>query len=344
MKAPKAHLSATRILGLAAFAVILGLGNDAFAARPMTIKVATVAPKGSVYHRVLQEIGEAWRKAQGNKARFIIYTDGSQGTEAATVRRLRVGQLQASMLTVSGLMQIEPSVTALQFMPMTFRNWDELDYVLEHIQPELERKFEQKGYKVLLWGMGGWVQFFSTRPRLSPDDYKDAKIFAWAGTKDQEAMMISLGFDPVVLDLPDLLPALQTGMVDVVPVAPMWALSGQFYRYAPHMLDVDWVPIVGATVLSLKTWNAMRPEAREAMTAAAASAEQTLREYRETLDRDAIGAMQERGLEVHRPSPGAEQEWEQLIKSVWPRIRGSMVPPATFDRVHELLGDYRKAQ
>lgn len=156
--------------------------------------------------------------------------------------------------------------------------------------------------------------------------------------------MISLGFDPVVLDLPDLLPALQTGMVDVVPVAPMWALSGQFYRYAPHMLDVDWVPIVGATVLSLKTWNAMRPEAREAMTAAAASAEQTLREYRETLDRDAIGAMQERGLEVHRPSPGAEQEWEQLIKSVWPRIRGSMVPPATFDRVHELLGDYRKAQ
>ena len=336
MKTLKTGIFAARILRLTVLAALLAVGADAFAAKPMTIKVATVAPKGSVYHRVLQEIGEAWRKAQGNNARFIIYTDGSQGTEAATVRRLRVGQLQASMLTVAGLKEIEPSVTALQFMPMTFRNWDELDYVLEHIQPELERQFEQKGYKVLLWGMGGWVQFFSTRARLSPDDYKDAKIFAWAGTKDQQAMMISLGFDPVVLDLPDLLPALQTGMVDVVPVAPIWALSGQFYRYAPHMLDVDWVPIVGATVLSLKTWNAMRPEAQEAMTAAAAAAEETLREYRETLDRDAIGAMQERGLEVHRPTP--------LVKSVWPRIRGSMVPQETFDRVHELLADYREAQ
>ena len=54
--------------------------------------------------------------------------------------------------------------------------------------------------------------------------------------------------------------------------------------------------------------------------------------------------MQERGLEVHRPTPLAEQEWERLVKSVWPRIRGSMVPQETFDRVHELLADYREAQ
>jgi len=323
---------------------LIGFSTASLAARPFTIKMATVAPKGSIYHRVMQDIGEAWRKAQGGNARFIIYTDGSQGTESETVRRLRTEQLQASMLTVAGLKEIEPSVTALQFMPSTFRNWEEVDYVLENISADIEQKFEQKGYKILLWGMGGWVQFFSVKPRMTPEEFKDSKIFTWAGTRDQKTLMISMGFNPVVLDLPDLLPALQTGMVDVVPVAPMWALTGQFYRYAPHMLQMNWVPIVGATVLSMKTWNAMRPEAREAMMAAAVEAEETLRRHRETLDGNAIGAMQERGLSVSDPSPAARQEWDQLVQSVWPKIRGSMVPRDTFDRVHELLAEYRAAR
>ena len=330
-----------RVLG---FCSLLGFCAGSMAAKPITIKLATVAPKGSVYHRVLQNIGEKWREAQGGKARFIVYSDGIQGTEAETVRRLRIGQLQASMLTVAGLHEIEPSVTALQFMPSTFRNWRELDYVLEKIRPDMQRKFEDKGYKVLLWGMGGWVQFFSVKPLMTPEEYRDAKIFTWAGTKDQKTLMTSLGFKPVVLDLPDLLPAIQTGMVDVVPVAPMWALTGQFYRYAPHMLKMNWVPIVGATVLSMKTWESMRPEARVAMMEAAVEAEETLRKHREKLDADAIEAMQERGLVVSEPTPEVEQEWNRLVQSVWPRIRGTMVPRETFDRVHELLAEYRAMQ
>jgi len=326
---------------VAGFLSLLGFSISSPAANAMTIKVATVAPKGSVYHRVLQDIGEKWRMAQGGNARFIVYTDGIQGTEAATVRRLRVGQLQASMLTVAGLQEIVPSVTALQFIPSKFKNWDELDFVLEKIRGDMEREFENKGYKVLLWGMGGWVQFFSVKPRMSPEDYRDAKIFAWAGTKDQKGMMVSLGFNPVVLDLPDVLPALQTGMIDVVPLAPMWALTGQIYRYAPHMLKMNWVPIVGATVLSMKTWNAMRPEARVAMMEAATVAEETLRQHREKLDGNAIAEMEKRGLTVYQPTAAAEEEWDNLLRSVWPLIRGSMVPAKIFDKVDEALAEYR---
>ena len=320
------------------------VGGNAMAAKPFVIKIATLAPKGSVYHRVLQDVCEAFRETQGGNTKCLIYTDASQGTEADTVRRLRIGQLQASMMTVAGLKEIVPSVTALQFMPSTFRNWEELDYVLEHIGTDIEKEFEDKGYKVLMWGMGGWVQFYSTKPRLTPEDFKDARIFSWAGTKNQQAMMISLGFNPVVLDLPDLLAAVQTGMVDVVPVAPMWALTGQIYRHAPYMMEMNWVPIVGATVMSMKTWNDLRPEAREAVLEAAARGEETLRQHRVNLDRDAVAAMQERGLEVYQPDGEARQKWNELVRSVWPRIRGSMVPEDTFDRVHELLAEYRREQ
>jgi TRAP-type C4-dicarboxylate transport system substrate-binding protein len=300
-----------------------------------------VAPKGSVYHRVLQEMGEKWRAAQGGNARFIIYTDGSQGTEAATVRRLRVGQLQASMLTTVGLMEIEPTVVAMQFMPMTYRNFAELDYVLAKLRPQMERGFQNKGFRVLMWGMGGWVQFFSDRPRVMPEEFLDAKIFTWAGTRDQENIMKSMGYRPIVLDLSDILPAVQTGMVDVIPAAPVWALAGQFYRSTPHMLRVNWVPIVGATVLANETWDAMRPEARAALTEAAAQAEATLRAHRQQLDEGAIDAMRQRGLTVHEPTPEVEQAWQQMLEPVMAQVRGTLVPADTFDPVQSLLADYR---
>ena len=328
---------------LALVALLLAC-TDLAAARPFTIKLATVAPKGSVYHRALQEMGEKWRAAQGGNARFIIYTDGTQGSEAEAVRRLRVGQLQAAMLTTSGLMEIERNVVAMQFMPMTYRNTAELDYVLAGLRPKMEQDFRKRGFRVLLWGMGGWVQFFSDRPRVMPEDFLDAKIFTWAGTRDQENLMKSMGYQPIVLDLADVLPALQTGMIDVIPAAPVWALAGQFYRNTSHMLHMNWVPIVGATVLSNKTWDRMRPQAREALTEAAAQAEATLRAHRRRLDEDAIEAMRQRGLTVHEPTPEIEQAWQELMVPVMARIRGKLVPAETFDSVQSLLAEYRAKQ
>lgn len=335
------HKTTRRWLSGTALLMLIFVGTSAMAARPFTIKLATVAPKGSIYHRVLQEMGEQWRAAQGGEASFIIYTDGTQGSEAATVRRLRIGQLQASMLTTVGLMEIEPTVVAMQFMPLTYRNFEELDYVLTEMRSQMESEFRKKGFRVLLWGVGGWVQFFSDRPRTMPEDYRGAKIFTWAGTKDQENIMKSMGYRPIVLEMSDVLPAVQTGMINVIPAAPVWALAGQFYRKTPHMLRINWVPIVGATVLSNETWDAMRPEARVALTEAAAEAEATLRAHRRRLDDGAVEAMRQRGLTVHEPTPEIEQAWQRLMEPVMPKIRGTLVPAETFDTVQSLLADFR---
>lgn len=314
------------------------------AAETMNIKVATVAPKGSIYHRVLQETGVAWQKAQGGNSRFLIYPDGTQGSEANVVRRMRIGQLDAAMLSVAGLMEIDDSVTALQFMPLMFRTWDEFDYVHDHMRKELEQRLRDKGFVVLYWGQGGWVQFFSTTPRLTPEDYKSARIFQWAGTPAQVDMMKSLDYHPVVIELADILTSLQTGMVDVVPVAPMWALAFQLHVKTGHMLHMNWVPIVGATVIRVAAWEAMKPEAREALQRSSLKADATLRAYRAEQDENTIKALEAQGVTVHQPTPEIEQQWQQAIRKVWPKVRGSMVPAEKFDRVVQLLAEYRSAK
>src|SRR5256885_9119802 len=55
-------------------------------------------------------------------------------------------------------------------------------------------------------------------------------------------------YQPVVLEISDVLPGLQTGMINMVPSTPFWALTLQFYNHASYMLEMDWAPMVGAVV------------------------------------------------------------------------------------------------
>jgi TRAP-type C4-dicarboxylate transport system substrate-binding protein len=254
---------------------------------------------------------------------------------------MRVGQLDASMLTVVGLSEIDPSVAALQFMPMMFRSWEEVDHVRERLRPALEEKLAAKGFTVLFWGEAGWVQFFTKEKIATPEEYRRARIFAWAGDSAQVGLMKSLGYQPVPLPITDILPGLETGMIDAVPVAPLWALVGQFDRVTRHMLPVKWVPIVGATVMRRTTLEGLSPTSREALLKAAQGAGEKLRTHRTSQDEEAIRAMRDRGLVVQPLTPELERAWLDVAERSWPLVRGSLVPAETFDRVQQILAEFR---
>ena len=305
------------------------------------LRIGTLAPKNSLYHRQLMDLGEAWRTAQGGSAKYLVYPDGSQGGETDMVRRMRIGQLQGGLLSVVGLREIEPSIAALQNMPMMFRNWDEVDYVREKMRPAMEKKFLDKGFVVLAWGDAGWVRFFSKEAAVRPDDYKKMKFFAWAAETEQQEIMKSLGYAPVPLETGDILPAIQTGMINAVPSTPYFALATQIYNSAPNMLDLNWAPIVGALVITKKAWDELSPDGQAVVREAGARAGVQLRaKARQEVD-EAVAAMARRGLAVNKPNAEQMKEWNALAETLYPRIRGKMVPAETFDEVVGLLGAYR---
>jgi TRAP-type transport system periplasmic protein len=310
-------------------------------AAPLRIRLGSLVPKNSVYHQALQEMGEAWQKAEGADASFTVFTDGAQGGEADIVRRMRIGQLNGAMLSVVGLRDIDPAVSVLQSLPLMFRNWDELDYVREKLRPGLEAAFLKKGYVALGWGDAGWIRFFSKESASRPDDYKRMKMFAWAGEPEQMEIMKSLGYQPVSLETTDILPALQTGLISVVPVTPFYALAAQFNGPAPNMLELNWAPMVGATVLTRQAWEALSQPGRAALAAAAQKAAATIRS-KARADVDAsVNTMRARGLKVTALTPELDAEWRAFAERVYPKIRGKLVSAETFDQVQRLLQEYR---
>lgn len=305
------------------------------------LRIGTLATKNSLYHRQLMELGEAWRTAQGGNAKYLVYPDGSQGGETDMVRRMRIGQLQGGLLSVVGLREIEPSIAALQNMPLMFRSWEEVDYVREKMRPAMEKKFLDKGFVVLAWGDAGWVRFFSKEPAVRPDDFHKMKFFAWGSEVEQQEIMKSLGYTPVPLETADILPSIQTGMINAVPSTPYFALATQVYTTASNMLDLNWAPIVGALIITKKAWDELTPEGQAAVREAGAKAGVQLRaKARQEVD-DAVDAMKKRGLTVNKPNVEQMKEWNDLADKLYPKIRGRMVPADTFDEVVGYLKAYR---
>ncbi len=235
--------------------VLVGSAMKSYAQAAIRVRLGTLAPKGSSYHQILLGMAEKWHQAPGGGVSLTIFSDGSMGGEADMVRRMRVGQIQSGLLTVVGLSAIDPSVAALQDMPMMFHSLDEVEYVRQKLSPTIERKLLDKGFVVLFWGDSGWVRFFSKQPVLYPADMKKMKLFTWAGDAHQLDIMKTGGYQPVPLETNDILPSLQTGLINAVPSTPFYALAGQFYGPAPHMLELNWAPLVGGAVITKKTWD-----------------------------------------------------------------------------------------
>jgi len=263
------------------------------------------------------------------------------GSELELVRRMRAGQLQAAVVSTTGLASIDRGVEALQSIPMMFRTLDELDYVKAKLVPTLERRFDAKGFKVLFWVDGGWVRFF-TRQRIDrPDELKKLKTFVTAGETQQFDLMKSAGYSPVALEWANALTSLQTKMIDAVPTVPYFGLATQVYTIAGYMLDLNWAPVVGALIINQKTWDGLSSQAQAALSAAALETGKTFQAQSRREADESVAAMQKRGLTVVPISGPLLTEWRKTSEEMYPKIRGTMVPADMFDEVVRLVTEYR---
>jgi len=337
------HVARIAVIGVVALCSF-GVLRDHWetrAANPVQIRLGTLAQSGSSFHAALVEMGQKWRDMSAGNVKLTIYPDGTQGGEADMVRMMRAGILTAGMLTVVGLSEIDPSVGGLSFLPLTFRSWEEYDYVVDKLSPRLEKLLLDKGFVVLFWGDAGWVRFFSKTPAIRPDDLKQFKLFTWAGDANQVDLMKKLGYHPVPRETADILPGLRTDLINAIPLPPREAMLGQCYTVAKNMLALKWSVLSGAAIIRKDTWDKISPDIQKQLRSAAAAAGAKIRASSRKEDEEYIAAMQKKGLIVNPVTPQAEEEWQRLTKVIYPEIRGKVVPADIFDEVQRLVSEYR---
>lgn len=310
-------------------------------ARPQRIKLATLVPKGSSFHNSLLRMGQEWKSETKGRVSMIAFAGGSQGGESAMVSRMKVGQLQASLISGIGLSDIDSGVAGLQKVPLLFRSLDELGFVMDEMKPKLERRLQDKGFIVLTWIDSGWVRIFSKSPILSPEDMKRTKLFTWAGDEPQTNLLKRLGMRPVPLDSTEVTSSLQTGLIDTVPMPPFFAMASQVNKPARYMLELNYAPIVGALVVSEKVWNAISAEDKVAVKSIAQKHGKAMTANGRTENENSVDVMRDMGLTVAKAEGETLKAWNRLATEAYSIIRDTTVPAEIFDEVVGLLETYR---
>ena len=333
------------ICGLFLLTVILGLvlaSPSLHAAdKVIKLKLGTLAPSGTSYHKSLQAMGEKWRKASDGAVQLVIFAGGTQGSEADMVGLMQTGNLDAGLLTTSGLSEIDPAALAMQVMPMFFRNLDELDYVAQKLRPQLDARLLAKGYVVLFWSDTGWVRFFSKSPVLHPDDLRKLKVFCGTDSAAACDLWKASGFSPVSLDATGIPQGLLSGTISAVPTVPIFALAAQLDSQAKYMLELNWAPLVGAAVVQKKAWDRVPAAARAAMLKIAEETGRQVKAAGRAESEASVAALVKRELKVQKVSPEVDAEWRAVIEKVQDQIRGKVVPADVFDEAQRFVKEYR---
>ena len=325
-----------RIIPIGAALFVLALSSVSFAQR--AIKLATVVPEGSIWDTNLKQMGEEWTKATGGRVALTVFGGGSQGDESTVLRKMRLDALQAAALTGVGLGTIDAAFNVFD-VPFFFESYDELNDVTAKLTPTIAKRLDAKGFVLLNWGHGGWTQLFTKRPVRTLADLKTIKLYTSAGNDRMVQWFKANGFQPRAMAMTDIMTGLTTGMIEGLPTPALAAQLFQWYRQTPYMLDIGLAPVVGASIITKKAWNAIPATDRPKLLESAAGVEKRLQADVPKQDQAAVAALMKSGVTVTKAN-GAE--WRAEADALAKTMRGEMVPPDIFDLATKARDEYRK--
>ncbi|UCF96923.1 MAG: TRAP transporter substrate-binding protein DctP [Spirochaetaceae bacterium] len=338
MKARRLRLYTRLYLLILLMALLLLLPGMSSAA--LTIKVASLVPEGSPWHRALIKIAGEWRKISNGQIQLKIYPGGIAGDETDAIRKMRINQIQAAMVTGKGLAYIHPDFYVYQ-LPFVARSDEELDHLFIRLGPELETLLEDKGFTLLGLSKSGWLRFFTSTEATAPEEIRRLKLFSLEGHTDIDQAMKAMGFQIVPLKANDVFAAMQSGMVEAFAASPLVAASMQWFALAPHMNSFYWSPLTGGLVITNRAWRMIPSDLHSQLLISTKTILEEL--YEETLEveRQAIDIMEDNGLVIHSVTEDTIEQWRNLVDQGFSMLVGDTISPEIYEQTMAILREYR---
>ena len=222
-------------IGLATlFAAAVSTASSHAQAANHVAKVGSVAPEGTPWAVWLADYKKRTEKEAAGSLKMKLFLGGKLGGEKEMIEDAKRGG-SVNLLGVSvGAMAAKfvPELNALE-LPFNFESSAEVDFVLKAITPAVEKRLDKAGFKLIMWSENGWHGYAANKCLQSPADMK------WLKMRSQESKVHmdtykAFGASPVEMPVPEVLSALQTGVVDGYSNTPLFAFATGWYAATSH--------------------------------------------------------------------------------------------------------------
>ncbi len=306
------------------------------------LKFATVAPDGTPWAEQLKETKKRIESESDGRIKMKLFLGGSLGGEVETVRDLRRGRLQGWGGSTAAVAE-GASIPQLQLMelPFLFRSFDEADHVLDNVlADDFAQLLDQKGFVLGYWHENGWRNFANKdKPIHTLDDLAGMKM------RSQESpvhlgMYRALGAQAESIPVPEVLGALQTGMVDGFDNTPLfsaatgWYEGVKFYTVSQHIYQP------GVIIYSKTFMDSLPEDLRKVVLGDPQQEAEIGRAAVRAMREDLLNNFREAGLTVYEMTAAERTPFQQATLKVHQEMAPT-VGQDLVDKVYAALKTYR---
>ncbi len=280
-------------------------------AQKVVLKMGTLAPEGTAWVKAFREIGRELKQKTNQQVSLRVFPSGILGDEGDMLRKIKVGQIQGALLTGGGLGIVFKDFKILA-IPFLFQNYAEVDAVMNKMDGFFHKGLEDKGFQSMGWAEQGFIYLFSKEPIQRAADIGKRKVWIWQNTAMGRAVFKELGVNPIPLNIPDILMALQTGMIDTVYASPLAAISMQWFTKVSYLTDVPLAYSAGAVVFQKSALEKIPAPQRRIMEEILKRHLDPLKEKVRAENKKAIEVLAGKGIKRVTPSPKDVKEFQAI--------------------------------
>jgi TRAP-type C4-dicarboxylate transport system substrate-binding protein len=310
-------------------------------AAPVVIKFATLVPEGTPWMNLMEEMNDEIQRQSNGQVVFRFYAGGVAGDERDVIRKIRIHQLHGGTFSGFGLGELLPEIRVLE-LPLLFRDAAEAEHIAGTLFDHFAAAFARKGFILLALNEAGAVHIFSQHPIRSRTDMARTKMWTWQGDPLSLAMFTAYGITPVPLTLPDVLPSLQSGLIDACYGPPLAILALQWFTKVKYYADSPITRVMGALLLSEHQWQKLLPaqqiQVRTIVRKYNAKTVVTMRRHH----RKALSLMQTLGIQSVTMPAEEVSHLQQISVQIRQELVGKLYPRELLERVMHLRDQYRQ--
>ena len=218
------------------------------------IKIATLAPQNSEWAEKFQKGSIEIQERTENRVKLKFYWGGAQGNEKKILQKIKIRQLHGGTFSPTDFQEVYPDLN-IYGLPFLFKDFDEVNYVRDRVDNQLEEGFKKLGFNTYGFAGGGFAYILSNEPIREYEDLKNKKIWLPQGDLISYEAMRSLNLLPVPLPMTDVLTGLQTGLIDIVAIPPVVALALQWHTKVSYITRVPVLYAMGFLAIDSKIIN-----------------------------------------------------------------------------------------
>ncbi|MFC1890430.1 TRAP transporter substrate-binding protein DctP [Thermodesulfobacteriota bacterium] len=311
-------------------------------ASAVTLRLATLATEGMSWMKTFNRMNDEVIEKTGGQVKFKVYPGGVQGSDADVLRKVRSGLLNGGTFTAGGASEILRDLQ-IPSLPFLFRGYDEVDYVMERLGPRFEAELAEQGFVVLAWLETGFAYMMSQKPIASLEDLKGRNVWIPEGDPISRCIFETAGVPPIQLSLPDVLTALQSGLLDTVANSAVGTIVLQWHTKVGHLTDKPLIYAFGVLMVDAKTFGKVPKQYQPLVKETVARYFKGIKAQIRKDNAEAMDTLRGEGIKFISLTDEHARELLVLAEKVKSKLVGKVYSAETLALLESYLAEYRKA-